>query len=69
MELTDKSIIVPVDFTDNSEFAFQHALQMSKYIKKNISLLHIIKNDSEQPESMAKLVEFEKKMHEKYGVE
>ena len=69
MELTDKSIIVSVDFTENSEFAFQHALQMSKYIKKNISLLHIIKKDREQSEAMAKLVEFEKKMHEKYGVE
>ncbi len=69
MELTDKSILVPVDFTENAEFAFQHALQMAKYIKRDISILHIINKDREQPEAMAKLVEFGKKMQEKYGIE
>lgn len=69
MELTDKSILVPVDFTENSEFAFQHALQMSKFIKKNITLLHIIRKDNEQLAAKIKLEEFAKKMQEKYGVE
>ncbi len=69
MELTNKSILVPVDFTENSEFAFQHALQMSKYIKKSITLLHIIKKDREQPEALVRISEFAKKMQEKYGVE
>ena len=69
MELTEKSILVPVDFTENSEFAIQHALQLSKFIKKNITLLHIIKRDREQPEAMVKLKEFSVKMQEKYGFE
>jgi len=69
MELTDKSILVPVDFTEKSEFAFQHALQMSKFFDKNISLLHIINKDKEKPAALERLTEFEKKMREKYGVE
>ncbi len=69
MELTEKSILVPVDFTENSEFAFQHALQFSKFIKKNITLLHIIKKDAEQPFAMENLKQFAKKMQEKHNVE
>lgn len=69
MELTEKSIIVPVDFTENSEFAFQHAVQMSKYIHRSIALLHIINKDHEKPAAMEKLTEFSKKMQEKYAIE
>lgn len=69
MELTDKSILVPVDFTENSEFAILHAMQLSKFIKKNITIMHIIKRDNEQPAAMARLKEFGAKMQEKHGVE
>jgi nucleotide-binding universal stress UspA family protein len=69
MELTDKSILVPVDFTENSEFAFQHALQMSKFIERGITLLHIIKKDHEKPSATDNLKEFAAKMKDKYGVD
>jgi nucleotide-binding universal stress UspA family protein len=69
MELSEKSILVPVDFTENSEFAFQHALQLSKFIKKNITLLHIIKKDGEHPAALDKLKVYGAKMQEKYGVD
>ena len=69
MELTEKSILVPVDFTENSEFAFQHALQLSKFLQKNITLLHIIKKDPEKVFAMENLKQFAKKMQEKYNVE
>ena len=69
MELTEKSILVPVDFTENSEFAFQHAMQMSKYMHRGIALLHIIKKDHEKPAVLEKLNDFGRKMFEKYGVE
>jgi nucleotide-binding universal stress UspA family protein len=69
MELTEKSILVPVDFTENAEFAFQHAIQMAKYIKKDITILHIINKDNEQPAALQRLKEFGLKMQEKYGLE
>lgn len=69
MELTEKSILVPVDFTVNSEFAFQHALQMSTHIHRSIAILHIIRKDHEKPAALEKLNEFGKQMQEKYGVE
>jgi len=69
MELTEKSILVPVDFTENSEFAFQHALQLSKYIKKDITLMHIIKKDNERGAAMERIKQFSAKMQEKYGIE
>ena len=62
MELTEKSILVPVDFTENSEFALQHAIQMAKYINRTIALLHIIRKDHEKPAAMEKLTVFSKQM-------
>lgn len=69
MELTPKSVLVPVDFTENSEFACQHAIQLAKHIKKNITLLHIIKKDHERAEVSEKLNGFAQRMKEKYGME
>jgi nucleotide-binding universal stress UspA family protein len=69
MELTEKSILVPVDFTENSEFAFQHALHFSTFIKKDITLLHIVKKDAEKSFAMENLKTFAKKMQDKYNVE
>ncbi|MGQ9848139.1 MAG: universal stress protein [Bacteroidales bacterium] len=67
MEIPSKSILVPVDFTDKAEFAFQHALIMAKYIKREIVLLHIIKKDNERTQALVRLEEWAKNMEQKYG--
>jgi nucleotide-binding universal stress UspA family protein len=69
MERTDKSILVPVDFTDNSEHAFNHALIWARSVQKEISLIHIVKKDHEIPAVMEKLKAFSQQMKEKYGVD
>jgi len=68
MEIPSKSILIPVDFTDKAEFALQYALIMSKYIKREIVLLHIIKKDKERTEATVRIEDWAKTMEAKYGI-
>jgi nucleotide-binding universal stress UspA family protein len=68
MEIPSKSILIPVDFTESAEYAFEHALIMSKYMHRDIVILHIINKDSEHTEALVRIEDWGKKMHEKYGV-
>lgn len=67
MEIPSKSILVPVDFTDKAEFAFQHAIIMAKYVKREIVLLHIVKKDNERTQALVQIEEWAKNMEQKYG--
>jgi nucleotide-binding universal stress UspA family protein len=55
MENLNKPIIVPWDFTEISQFAFEHAVNLSKILKKDILLLHIVENPAEIESSFDKL--------------
>jgi nucleotide-binding universal stress UspA family protein len=50
-----KSIMVTWDFTDKSEFALEHAVQLSKPLNTNVELIHIVKKDKEVEEATKKL--------------
>ncbi len=49
MELHNKIIIVPWDFTIIAEYALQHAVKFAKVLKTKIILLHIVKKEEEMP--------------------
>jgi nucleotide-binding universal stress UspA family protein len=42
-----KSIIVPVDFSDVSKYALEHAYLIAKKVNKPITLIHIVSSSSE----------------------
>lgn len=55
MENLNKPIIVPWDFTEKSQFAFEHAVNLSNILKKDIVLLHIVENPEAIESSFEKL--------------
>jgi nucleotide-binding universal stress UspA family protein len=55
MENLNKPIIVAWDFTEVSQFAFEHAVNLSNILKKDIVLLHIVENPNAIESSFEKL--------------
>jgi len=55
MENLNKPIIVPWDFTEKSQFAFEHAVNLSNILKRDIILLHIVENAADIESSFEKL--------------
>jgi nucleotide-binding universal stress UspA family protein len=55
MENLNKPIIVPWDFTVIAQYAFEHAVNLSNILKKDIILLHIVENPSDIESSFEKL--------------
>lgn len=55
MENLNKPIIVPWDFTEKSHFAFEHAVNLSNILKRDIVLLHIVENPADIEPSFEKL--------------
>jgi len=55
MENLNKPIIVPWDFTEKSQFAFEHAVNLSNILKRDIVLLHIVMNAADIESSFEKL--------------
>ena len=61
-------ILVPTDFTEMAGFALDHAVKFSKILNKEITLLHIIKKDTEYMEADTKVKAEAKTTMDKYGV-
>ncbi|WP_462318541.1 universal stress protein [Marinilabilia sp.] len=57
MESLMHSILVPYDFTDVAFNAAAHAANLSAVLNTNITLLHIVKKESERDEATSKLKE------------
>jgi nucleotide-binding universal stress UspA family protein len=53
-----KSIIVPVDFTEVSKYALEHAYLIAKKIRKPITLIHIVAKESMIPDKENELRQF-----------
>jgi len=64
----EKSIVVPWDFSQKAEASFQHALILSKIMKQNIVLFHVLKNDKEKEESQTKLEADANRLESLFGV-
>ncbi|MCB8994764.1 MAG: universal stress protein [Bacteroidales bacterium] len=55
MENLNKPIIVPWDFTERAQNAFEHAVNLSNILKRDIILLHIVENSNDIESSFEKL--------------
>ena len=61
-------ILVPTDFTPVAGYAIEHAVKFSKILKKEITLLHLIKKDNEYQEAEIKIKEEAKLIFDKHKV-
>ncbi|MFW6218576.1 MAG: universal stress protein [Bacteroidota bacterium] len=68
MENQRKTILVPWDFTEVAEFAYQHAVNVSHYTHTSITLIHIVKKDKDVPDAMNRLEQSADMLDEKYSV-
>jgi len=55
MEATNKTILVPWDFSNVAEYALQHAIRAAKVINCSVTLCHITKKDKENAEAIEKM--------------
>ena len=55
MEATNKSILVPWDFSNVAEYALQHAISAAKVINCGVTLCHITKKEKENEEAIEKM--------------
>jgi len=55
MDSQMQTILVPTDFTAVGEYAIEHAVMYSQILKKEITILHIIKKDVEYKEAEDKI--------------
>ncbi len=67
MEDNKRPIIVTWDFTDKSEYSYQYAKLLTKFLNTKIYLLHIVKKDSEVNDATTKLNEVANSFDNKYG--
>jgi nucleotide-binding universal stress UspA family protein len=68
MTTENRKILVPYDFTEKSEYAFKHAIQVAKIVGTDIVLLHVIESIAEEAQHHKKLEEAADVFRKKYGV-
>lgn len=68
MDSLNHSIIVPYDFTEVAMNAVAHAVNLSKSFNTGVTLLHIVKKESEKKEMEQQLEAEVQKIHEIYNV-
>lgn len=68
MEKAAKTILVPWDFTMESEYAIQHAINISKAVGNSIHLIHIVKRKKFLEEATEKLNIAVSDIENKYGI-
>lgn len=64
--MEEKTLLTPVDFTEVSEYAIVHAVEMAKSINAKVILLHIVKDGSEIKKARQKLQVHMDELSEKY---
>lgn len=69
MSLPEKPIMVPVDFTELSVAAIQHALLFARTTGHGIVLSHIVNKPAEIPPAQIKIKEFAEQMKVKFNTE
>ncbi len=68
MNPTERKILVPYDFSELSEYAVKHAVQIAKITESNIIFLHIVSNLKDESKALNKLRNAAKEFIDKYGV-
>jgi len=69
MSLPDKPIMVPVDFSELSVAAIQHAMIFAKTTGHGIVLAHIVNKPAEIPAAQSRLNEFAEKMKAQFNTQ
>lgn len=68
MEKLERPIIVPWDFSQVAENAFQHAVNISKSLNRDILLLHIVPEIKDADSKKGELKEAAEKLGKEYGI-
>ena len=67
MEKLERPIIVPWDFSQVAENAFQHAVNISKALNREILLLHIVADSKDADGKKGEMVASSEKLGKEYG--
>jgi nucleotide-binding universal stress UspA family protein len=67
MEKLERPIIVPWDFSQVAENAFQHAVNISKALNRDILLLHVVSEEKEVQSKKAEMEASSEKLGKEYG--
>ena len=67
MEKLERPIIVPWDFSEVAENAFQHAVNISKKVNRDILLLHVVHESNEIESKKGELKVSAEKLGKEYG--
>jgi len=67
MEKLERPIIVPWDFSQVAENAFQHAVNISKALNRDILLLHIVAEKKDHEGKKGELEASSEKLGKEYG--
>ena len=67
MEKLERPIIVPWDFSQVAENAFQHAVNISKALNRDILLLHIVAEAKDIESKKSELTDSSEKLGKEYG--
>jgi len=68
MEKLERPIIVPWDFSQVAENAFQHAVNISKALKREILLLHIVPDAKDISKKEGKIAASAEKLGKEFGI-
>lgn len=68
MESSNKTILVPWDFTNVAEYALQHSIRAAKAIGCTVTLLHITKKEKEIAEAQEKLTSISEESEKRFGL-
>jgi nucleotide-binding universal stress UspA family protein len=68
MNLAKSKILVPFDYSELSEYAVKHAVQIAKITETSIVFLHIVDDLSQEAEEFKKLQKYADEIKGKYGV-
>jgi nucleotide-binding universal stress UspA family protein len=67
MEKLERPIIVPWDFSEVAENAFQHAVNISKALNREILLLHIVHEEQDKDSKISDMEASTEKLGKEYG--
>ena len=68
MNPTNRKILVPYDFSELSEYAAKHAVQIAKITESALVFLHIVQSLKEESKALQKLQAAAKEFTQKYGI-
>ncbi|MBA7568170.1 hypothetical protein ES708_09891 [subsurface metagenome] len=69
MDPTKRKILIPYDFSQLSDFAVKHAVQIAKITESSLVFLHIVHDLANESEALKRLEDVANNIANKYGLE